>query len=682
MTVRTPDHSPLPNTPNPRLNRGFGAQQTWDAVRHHTGLIVLTTLAVVALATIYVLQVRPHYVATSEVMLDPRKSSVGNSTDVLSNLTVDQPTILNQIEVLTSHHFAGNIVDRLHLDADPEFAAPGLAESLFSSGIDRRKVAIDNLRKRLKVAQAGFSSTIRITFESVDRQKATNIAAVIASLYVQEQIDTKSQASQQASRWLTQRVAELARQVRDAEAAVQKYKADHRITITAAGTSVVEQQVTDLSSQLTVARTEYDDKAAKANRTVELLKSGQIASSPQSVASPLIVNLRTQQAELNREIANLATRYGPNHPKIVELAAQRANLETKISQETQRIADSVRNDAESSREHVASLQSSLHQIEDLSARKNEDAVELVALQSVAASARSMYQAFLTQYSQTENQQGILRPDAYVISASEVADTFGPQTKLLAILSSVPAGLFLGLALAFIAGSGQAAVASEAPFRQRAGSPPTVALPEVGAATPAADLLITSPNALFSQAVCRLLANLIGSTSRPATVVVTSEAPGSGKTTLSLALARAAARAGLRTIVVDANGAYGHLDRLVGRDASAPLWPGQAPALGRMENFIDCDPLSSALVMAANPAFAGYEQVIAGTPLARLIKNLQSDFDFIVINAPLLFDGLAPQVLALGGQQILAVDVRRPVGAMNDGLARLTRTATVVFTHAR
>ena len=681
MNVRAPDLTSLPNS-RPQQSRGFGAQQTWDVVCRHAGLIVLTTLAVVLLATIYVLQVHPHYVATSEVLFDPRKSSVGNSTDVLSNLTADQPTILNQIEILTSHRFAGNVVDRLHLDADPEFVVSGLADSLFSPGIDRREIAIDNLRKRLKVAQAGFSSTIRITFESPDRQKATNIAAVIAALYVQEQIDTKSRASQQASRWLTQRVAELARQVKDAEAAVQKYKADHRITITAAGTSVVEQQVTDLSSQLTVAKTEYDDKAAKANRTAELLKSGQIASSPQSVASPLIVALRTQQSELNREIANLSTRYGPNHPKIVELVAQRANLESKISQETQRIADSVRNDAETSRTHVASLQSSLHQIEDLSARKNEDAVELVALQSVAASARSMYQAFLTQYSQTENQQGILRPDAYVISASEVEDTFGPQTKLLAILSSLPAGLFLGLALAFMAEAGRSSVGGEGRVRERPEAAPAMALPEMGAAARAADLIVTGPNSPFSHAVSRLLTTVVASTSRPATVVVTSAAPGSGKTTLSLALARAAAQAGLRTIVMDANGAYGHLDRMAGRSTHASLWPGQVPMQGGMESFIDCDPLSSALVMAANPAFCGYEQVVAGPLLTRLIDNLQRDFDFLVINAPMLSDGLAPQVLALADHVLVAVDARRPAVAVDGSLARWARPVTAVFTHAR
>ena len=127
-----PSFRPLPNDRS-RSARGFGLRQIWDVVQRNARLITLTTLTVVCLATIYVLQVRPHYDATSEVMLDPRKWSVENATAVLSSLPADQPTILNQIEILTSHRFAGEVVDRFHLDHDPEFAAPGLASLLFAA---------------------------------------------------------------------------------------------------------------------------------------------------------------------------------------------------------------------------------------------------------------------------------------------------------------------------------------------------------------------------------------------------------------------------------------------------------------------------------------------------------------------------------------------------------------------
>ncbi len=679
-----PSFRPLPNDRS-RSARGFGLRQIWGVVQRHTRLITLTTLTVVLVATIYVLQVRPHYVATSEVMLDPQKWSVENATAVLSSLPSDQPTILNQIEILTSHRFAGKVVDRFHLDRDPEFSAPGFASLLFAADVDPREIAISKLQNAFKVTQAGFSSSIRITAASVDRQKASMLASAAASMYVAEQLGTKTQASHQASLWLTQRVTELARQVRDAEAAVQKYKADHHITITAAGTSVLEQQVADLNSQLTVARTEYDDKASKAGRTTELLRSGALASAPQVIASPLITNLRTQQSELNREIANLAAKYGPNHPKMIELKAQRADLEAKISQETLRIAESVRNDADSSGTHVASLQKSLRQIEDLSAREKQDGVELTALQSAAASTRAMYQAFLTQYSQTENQQGILRPDAYVISASEVTEAFGPQTKLLAVLSAIPAGLLLGLALAFLAERGLVAAESNLtgrpesqPQRQPAPQPAAI-LPEMGTGLRAADLVITNPRSSFAVAVSQLLSGILAAVEPPATIVITAMTPGAGKTTLALALARTAAQAGIRTIVVDANRPACHLGAMTGQPAAVLSRPGVFARQGAADDFITSDPLSAALVMADDPCLIGYASVLSPPVLTRLIANLKTNLDLAIIVAPAVGDALAPSVLALADTLLVAVDGRRPVLAPS---IRWPRPALTVFTHAR
>ena len=660
-----------------RLGRYFRLADVWGLICRQAALVVLTTLAVTVFATLYVLQVRPDYAASAEVMLDPRKSSVENTASVLSNLTADQPTILNQVEILTSHRFAWLVVEKLHLENDPEFSAPGLAGRLFDGGEDPREIAVRNLRKRLSVAQAGFSSTIRITVSAKERDKATRIAAAMAQLYVSEQLDTKSLASEQASRWLTQRIAELARQVKDAEAAVQKYKADHRITTTADGTSVLEQQIADLSGQLTTAKTDYDGKAANAARMAGLVRSGDASASPQAVGSLLISSLRTQQSELNRDIANTATKYGPNHPHMRELLAQRADLETKISQETLRIADSVRNEAETARSHVASLQSSLKQMEDQNARQNQAAVELTALQSAAASARAMYQAFLTQYSQTENQEGILRPDAYVISASDVSEAFGPQAKLLAILSAMPAGFLLGLVLAFAVER----LPANAPAEERlpaAKRTPTAdmraaaVLPQTGFA--AADLSATQPQAPFAQAVSDLLRILLLRKTPARLVAVTSTVPGEGKTTLSLALARAAALAGLKTIVVDANRVQFHLGAMARQTALSP-W--QAPRRGLLDELIERDSLTSALLLAPNTP----QEAVALTPpvLTRLACDLTAAFDLVIVNAPPYGDAIAQAAFAVADTVLFLADARRPP---RHAPASIPGKSLVVRTHAR
>lgn len=669
--------------PAARPGREVRLREIGALVMRRAPLIITTAAIVVFLAVLYVAQVRTQYAASSQILLDPRKSSVENTAAVLSNLTVDQPTILNQIEILSSHRFVAKIVDQFHLDRDPEFTAQGFAAKLFSSTNDPREIAIAKLRNALKVAQAGFSSTIRIQVTASDRKKAGDIAAAMADTYVREQLEIKSAASRQASGWLTQRVNELAQKVKDAEAAVQKYKADRRLTINAGGVSVTEQQISDLNAQLTVAQTDYDDKAAKAARIDTLIKSGKIASTPQVIASPLISAMRTQQTELNRQIADLTARYGPNHPKMKELTSQRADLAEKISAEILRIADSVRNEADTAQAHVASLEKSLHQTEALNARKNEDSVELAGLQSAAASARAMYQAFLSQYSQTENQQGILRPDAYVISTSDVEETFGAQTKLLAVLSAIPAGLLLGLALAFMAGGGQTVPQQDnyqpKDLRPRQSRPAVrlqaaAVLPEMGSSLRAADLVITHPQSPFAMAVSALLTRLLANAAPPMTVVVTAMTPGAGKTTLCLSLARAAAKAGIRTIVIDANGYLCHLGTMAGKKSV----PGARSNMAQAEDYISADPLSPALVMAADPTVPGYEKTLTPAHLTRLIANLKASFDLVIIAAPLLGDGLAQSLLAEAGIVLVAIPARE---ATSRQVIQPAPSALTVITHA-
>ncbi len=619
----------------------------WSVLRGHVRLIALTTLIAVLLTTAYVLSVRSQYAATAEVMLDTRKSSVEDTASVLSNLPADQTTILNQIEILTSYRLAAGVVDAFHLDRDPEFSSEGIVGRLFSSAADPREIAIGNLRARLKVAQAGFSSSIRITLASTDKNKAEKIVAGIASMYVQAQLDTKAAASRQASRWLTLRIAELAQKANSAEAAVEKFKSDHNITTTASGNTVIQQQIADLNSQLTLARTDYDDKESRAERVDELVKEGKAGSSPQIVSLPLIASLRTQETELKSQIALLSTQLGPKHPKMIELSGQLVGLEAKIAQEIQRVGESVRNDADTARSHVDSLQRRLHEIESQNAQEDRQAVDLASLQSAAASARSMYQAFLSQYSQTENQQGILRSDATVISASEVAETFGPQIKLLVVLSAIPTGFLLGILLAFLKNSIDSS--SEGYAGAEARSERVAVLPETTAGHMAADLVATAPQSPFAVAISDILESLLTKISRPGAIVVTSSSPRADSAMLALALARAAAHAGLRTIAIDAD--YPHqLENLIS-SARSPM-PG-VPAVGAtLDDFVKADPLSPALVMTADRRMTGYEGIPDPSVLARLIVNLKQNADLLVITSPALGNR---SITGLGDMLLVATD---------------------------
>src|ERR1700744_2316697 len=94
-----------------------------------------------------------------------------------------------------------------------------------------------------------------------------------------------------------------------------------------------------------------------------MISTGQGADLSQVVQSPLMIQLRTQEADVLRQEAQLSTKYGPRHPKMVDIEAQKENLQDKITQEATRIGGSTTNDVAVARANVGSLAGSLAALE-------------------------------------------------------------------------------------------------------------------------------------------------------------------------------------------------------------------------------------------------------------------------------------------------------------------------------
>ncbi len=300
-------------------------------------------------------------------------------------------------------------------------------------------------------------------------------------------------------------------------------------------------------------------KQAIYDRVTALVKSGHGADISQVVTSPLIVQLRTQQADLIRQEAQLASRYGPLHPKMIDIESQRHNLEDKIAQEVTRIVGTVANDVAIARAQVKALESNLKQSEGQASGQNMTRVKLKALQVNAISTRSMYESFVTRLRETQNQEAIQVPDAHVISRALVPVAPTSPHRILIFCASIPAGLLFGLFIALLVERFGPA------FRRKAvqlfrGLPVLAKIPDSDVRY-AAD----QPLSAFSEAVDGLVAKLasLGSGQGARVIAVTSAEAGEGKTAIAVGLARAAAKRGFRTIILDGNLQWPELARTLG-----------------------------------------------------------------------------------------------------------------------
>lgn len=642
---------------------GFSLEDFIRVVVVRRMVIIGTVLTVLALVGAVVFMLKPLYTSTAVVMLDQRKNTIEDATAVLSGLGSDQATVQNQVQILTSLELANRVVTKLKLSEDTEFnpsASPGFWSFLafanpltwfpgaensaaVQQGLDlQRSQLVRRFLQRISVSPVGLSTAISVSFQSDDPVKAARIANAIADAYVEDQLNAKFEATQKATQWLSGRIAELSRQAQEADAAVQRYKAEHNITTGANGVSVIQQQTGDINSQLVIAKAELAEKQASFGSLAALARAGRAADSAAAMASPVISQLRAQESEIARQLADLSSKYLPGHPKILDLQAQKANIDSKIAEEVQRIVDAARNDVAVASAHVSSLQASLGSLEVQGAGQNQDAVQLTALQSAATSARSMYEAFLGRLNQAQGQEGIQTPDARVISSAETPGGPSFPNKPLALGIAVPTSIILGLLLAFTLERLDSGFRTTAQIEALLGVPVLVTVPEVKGAgresVIAADSIVDKPMSGFAEAIRGLQLSLRISNvdNPPKVIIVTSSVPSEGKTTIAISLARTAARSGLKAIIIDAD-----LRRpSVGKSMKAGGFErGIVETLSKEFSLEEClskDPKTDAVVLPCIKTPASPADLLNSQAMQSLVETLRKAFDLVIIDsAPML-----------------------------------------------
>jgi succinoglycan biosynthesis transport protein ExoP len=698
VPYRTPTPSgsiPAGGRPDSDPDRGFGVADIFGIARRRTGLIAVVAAAVVA-ATFVVLMLLPTlYTSSAVVMLDTRKNNVADLSTVLADLPTDSASLQNQIQILTSRDLAAKVIARLRLYDDPEFYSgpsggllTNFRAALSPNGSQRDGVeaaaaldsVIDKFLGHLDVETQGLSTTISVGFSSRDPAKAARIANAIADTYIEDQLTTKFEANRKTTDWLTTRVSQLAQQVQAADAAAQRYKAENNLDQTADGSSLVDQQMAGISAQIVAARADLAQKTANYNRVASLVGSGHAADASQVVASPLIVQLRTQEADLIRQEADFATKYGPKHPKMIAAEQQRRDLETKIDQEVSRIAGSMQNDVEAERAQLGSLQGSLRGSQSQAGVQNFARVKLKGLEGNAASTRTMYDTFVSRLRQIQDQDPIQNSDSRVISRASIPASPSSPKRTLILGASIPAGLLLGLLCALLAERFASAAPARSvepvftrirtqrrqpqPLRPFGGAPVVAQVPNAMDAR-AADYVIDYPMSAFAQAMGDLATRFAHQGTR--VVAVTSAQEGEGKTAIAVALARAAARRGMRTVLIEGDLRNPDASRVMGIAAvQAGLYEvttGSQP----LSRCLYKDPRSNALVLSTPKPLRDPHMLLGSPAFSQLVYHLSHTSDFVVISAaPALSSNDTPASAQVAEAVLMVVREPRPAvtGAIN------------------
>jgi succinoglycan biosynthesis transport protein ExoP len=246
-----------------------------------------------------------------------RDPQLGSATLESVSVKVDKEAVASQVIALRSRDLADRLVLDLDLAAKPEFGISpregngvlqrlaGFVTGLLSGAQETAAGRVLTTYYRgLNVYQGKESRVITIQYSSTDSVLAARIANRLAELYQEWLRSQGVSQTADASEWLKPQIAKLSREVSEAEAEVERFRSDANLF--RAGTQnsgLNEQQLADLSSEVTRARALRGDIEARAGKARELLALGQFDVIPDVQRAPVIQALLAERARAEREKA-------------------------------------------------------------------------------------------------------------------------------------------------------------------------------------------------------------------------------------------------------------------------------------------------------------------------------------------------------------------------------------------
>lgn len=650
-------------------------------------LVLSIPLAVVILTAVGLSVIAPKYRSTVEILAaDPKRQTNIADERRLSTLDVDAAAMASEVAVISSKSVALRAAKELGLDKDPEFQPkPSLISELLERlGFEQEKpmpvsgpvgetVALDRaageLQLHTSVERVFLSYVLSVSVTSTDAAKAQRLAAAIANAYTEDQRESQQQAVKRATDWLTGRIDEMRSRVIETETQIEKLRSQSGLIDIggAGGANLSQQQTADLNNQLVIARADVAEKKARYEQAqrVVISSNGDIQAIPEVVASPVIGQLRGQQADVSRREAELASHFGERYPDLVNVRSQLKDINKAIDGEVARILANMRNSYEVSQQREQSIEKSLGNLtEDRS--KSTAAVKLQELQRVDDADRRLYQTFLSSFNDVSQRATLSEVTARIITPATLPIAPSSPRKNLILAFSSALGTFVGVVLAFLVEALDSTFKTSIQVEQVLGVPVLGAKFEVRGrrglpwrrgrnSKDAIAGMIANPISRLSEAIRAVRVSLMrddeGET--PKTVLVTSSLPGEGKTTASVLLAASCRTAGQRALLIDCDLRRRAATRYFGLEGK----PGLAEILDKGFDLSDAVQHDDRTGLAILPAGMGAQSpadLLNSWEMRELLRELRDRYDCIVLDAAAVLAVVESAILATMVDRILFI----------------------------
>jgi succinoglycan biosynthesis transport protein ExoP len=603
------------------------------------------------IAGLYIYTRPPVYISTASVMFEDSSSTIANMEEVLPGMKFDNNTSATEANVLKSPTLVRGVIAKqgLHIDSAGNLVAkPVDAENNAAMTLAQEKesaaeyAVLSRYMSGLVVEPIRGSRVIDIKFKSFNPYLSAQLANAHAEQYIESRVDLKKDQAVQLNSWIAEQVEQLKKQSAEKSLAVQKFRRENGMVKGRNAEELVNQQVSDIASQLIPVQARRADLEAQA----DAIAKGNMQAAIQG--SSVIQSLKTQASAARQELQGLGSKYGENHPLYVESLNRVNQIDADIARETGVIRQAVTSALKTVTEQEKLLNAQLDAIKGTSDEQRQKQIELEGLELEAAASVKLLDSFIARYEEVSSQTNFASPDARIVANAEIPMAPVGGKKLLKMLVVIFLSTLLACTVAYLLKFIDNGLRSVVDIRRGLQLRFLGAVPAVR--NPIAEVT-SGRRSSYLEEIKRIQLHLANKPNVK-TLMITAAETGEGKTSLTLALAAHLTSIGRKVLVVDADLHAPDVARISGVIEGMGLVDVLA---GKViaSSAITRDERGVAILQAGGGHISA--NLLTSDSLRAMLDTLKDNYDYILIDAsPVLNSSDAETVAAITDMVVLVV----------------------------
>lgn len=591
-------------------------------------------------------RLQPIYESTTTVDIDRQAPSevVGqNSASSTAPDDADQ-FLATQIKLLQSDAVLRPVAEQFHLlNSEGQLKGKSTEKAKETA---RAPVVLKNL----KVTRPPNTYLLLISYRATDPVLAADVANATATSYLNHTYDIHIRSSASLSSFMEKQLEALKAKMESSNLALAKFQNDYDVVNPEEKTNILSARLLQLNTDYTAAQGERISKEAAWNA----MKSGSLEAAQVSSQGTDLAQLNQTLNHARQRFALVKATYGPTHPEYRKAASELAEVEKQIESTRSNVSARIAvqyheslNREQMLKKAVANTKADWDQI-------NSKSFEYQQLKQEADANKALYDELIKKIQESDINSGFQNNNIRIADFARPAQhRVFPNTKLnlfLVFLSSTL--LAIGAALLYDSLDTTLRDPKEASRflgTEVIGTMPvdrlTAQLPKGGGPVSTAVIVPQESHkgnrkdhyrstSDFEEAVRTIRNTILLSDfeGRLRSIVLTSAAPGEGKTTIAAHLAIANADRGKKTLLVDGDLRRPSIHAKFGVTPDAGLSNVLTGDRGWQDVILPVTGRPNLTILPAGPSSHRAADLI-GPRLASLLDEFAKEYDLVILDSP-------------------------------------------------